>query len=252
MGCGEKDHDQLPSVEEIRTSHTRRAVVQPNWCLIIFALGVVVVIALAVGLSLGLTEARREESSVPSRYNEVVEWLNQNDISAQSDLEYARNGTMTSGTASDAPDQARAAKWIADEDPLRLPLPVDGKSTTKFVQRYVLALLYMSLGGEGWGLRMNWMSGEDACLWYSEFVNFITRETFQFGAVCDDSGSISALNFPTLGLKGTIPSELAHLVSRCKYSCIATSTMDKSTHPLMKDQAELSGVAFKHHKWHNP
>lgn len=78
--------------------------------------------------------------------------------------------------------QHKAARWIADEDPRQLD--VDDPS---FEQRYAMAVLYFSLGGDNWNSKDGWLSEKSECKW--EFVN---------GPGCLDgciNGKICALRF---------------------------------------------------------
>ena len=69
--------------------------------------------------------------------------------------------------------QYLAARWIATIDKHQLDIPkVDG-STSKdeypFVQRYSLAVLFLSIGGLNWRFPLNFLSGTHECAWFSLF-----------------------------------------------------------------------------------
>lgn len=56
--------------------------------------------------------------------------------------------------------QHRAARWIADEDPMNLDMNDPG-----FEQRYAMAVFYYSLDGDNWNSKDGWLSGQSECDW---------------------------------------------------------------------------------------
>ena len=60
--------------------------------------------------------------------------------------------------------QYKAAKWIADDDPMQLDINDPG-----FEQRYAMAAFYYSLDGDNWNSKDGWLSGKSECDW--EYVN---------------------------------------------------------------------------------
>ena len=69
--------------------------------------------------------------------------------------------------------QYLAARWIATIDSHQLNIPkVDG-STSKdeypFLQRYSLAVLFLSIGGLRWKFNLNFLSGTHECAWFQVF-----------------------------------------------------------------------------------
>jgi hypothetical protein len=96
--------------------------------------------------------------------------------------------------------QHKAARWIADEDPMQLDINDPG-----FEQRYAMAVFYYSLDGDNWNSKDGWLSGQSECDW--EFVT---------GPGCVDgciNGKVCALKMDGwLGSqKGTLPEELGVL-----------------------------------------
>lgn len=85
-----------------------------------------------------------------------------------------------------------ALQWIASQDGKRL---CPGDET--LFQRYILALLFFHMGGEGWLLKnLEYMNPNSECEW--------------FGVVCEN-GYVIELNFQEINLTGEIPSEIGSL-----------------------------------------
>lgn len=57
--------------------------------------------------------------------------------------------------------QAKAYLWMLNDDPAQ----VDPCSYSKILQRYILATLYFSSGGEEWNAANGWLTGEAECNW---------------------------------------------------------------------------------------
>jgi hypothetical protein len=128
--------------------------------------------------------------------------------------------------------QFKAFNWISNVDGMILcPQDVGGgddsaspenvMSNTLLLQRYILALFYISLSGDSWTLcsasssndggittsgnsdcpssEARWLSESSECLWY--------------GIQCDVNGLVTNLDLPRNGLDGVLPVELFSLES---------------------------------------
>jgi hypothetical protein len=104
--------------------------------------------------------------------------------------------------------QYKAVEWIATKDPEQLPIPAYGAggggggddnsfgSTTvnpnnsdnhfHFVQRYVLAVLYFALDGEGWNNDLHFTSNLHECSWFEREVDR-DGEAYAMGVTCDSN-----------------------------------------------------------------
>ncbi len=159
--------DQLPSVEDIKTSISSSVakclLTKASW-VPIFLLTLTV-----IGLSIGLTERKSESKTlakpsppVPaptpplqtptlfptplvSRLDDAIHFLVTNEISNSHDL--ATNGTP----------QRKAVYFMADQDPLHLPLSMSGQ---QFVQRYAVVVIYFALHGRRWPKGLGWLTGD--------------------------------------------------------------------------------------------
>ena len=69
-----------------------------------------------------------------------------------------------------------------------------------FIQRFALATLYYSSGGEQWTSSSGWMTEASECEWYSSSTSS--------QSICDADGRLLELNLSNNNLAGTIPPEL--------------------------------------------
>ena len=106
-----------------------------------------------------------------------------------------------------------AANWIALQDQLQYSIPDAAVTDTKLIQRYVLAVFYFSTGGpEQWDHSAGFTSNLDECAWNDviEMPKYIVGE-LAVGASCDGQLRVNSLFVPNNQLKGSLPTELAHL-----------------------------------------
>jgi len=117
--------------------------------------------------------------------------------------------------------QYLAAQWMAHGDAMKLPVPVAENPT--FEDRYVMAVLYFSLGGPQWENQVGFLSEGHICTWFQEFTVMNKEQdeehTFLFGLHgCEQSGESEitdpdnyyprTLSLSSNGLVGTIPHEM--------------------------------------------
>ena len=117
----------------------------------------------------------------------VVEYLGEHDISDYPAL--VREGSF----------QNQAAKWMAHGDPHSISIPrgaPDSKAGYGFLQRYVLALLYIQMDGPNWKYDVNFLKAESTCDWSSWIVR--KSDTLPMGAICNKDDFVSELVFGTL------------------------------------------------------
>ncbi|KAL3815756.1 hypothetical protein ACHAXA_008806 [Cyclostephanos tholiformis] len=164
----------------------------------------------------------------------------------QAGLEGGSGGTMAFMMDGTISPQYRAAVWLAQYDGLRLDVPWgddddgsgggSGSSGVEyaFLQRYALAVLFLSLGGlsSPWVHGLNFMREWHECGWSDNFWIEGSMETATFGIQCDgdpdyeyDGGGDGAVEYtmeddrivtgvflpPFNNLVGTLPPELRHL-----------------------------------------
>ena len=85
--------------------------------------------------------------------------------------------------------------WWLDDLDSKTPA---GQQTTFNVQRYILALLYLSNGGDEWLNNDQWMTKAHECEWYGVFCNVY-------------DGMVDKLDLSKNNLKGYMPPELGEL-----------------------------------------
>lgn len=209
------DHgSSLPSPEEVRMNSPRAHSSVSIFPLILLA--TLVILALVLGLSLGLTKNQRhgspsiESSSGVTRnsnINQVIEFLTTTGISSSESL---------SNTAS---NQYHAAEWLAQLDERNLPVPSPLTLGTaegyRFGARYILALLWYALGGSTWDVQIGFLLELDACLWNSlvPYGTATGTQLFRTGVYCDNNAFPMLLILESNNLKGTLPTEIAMLTT---------------------------------------
>lgn len=84
----------------------------------------------------------------------------------------------------------KALAWLL-EDKKCLP-------EAKLIQRFAMAVFYLSTNGDSWAGRTHWMSEIDECQWY--------------GITCDDTGFITTINLSKCRNPFLIPFKIIHKV----------------------------------------
>jgi len=88
--------------------------------------------------------------------------------------------------------QNLAMKWIMDDDKQH-----SNVGSPHFAQRYVIAVIYFSIGGEGW-INSFWLSPQQ-------------NECDIPGVQCNSVGRITKIEFTNQGMAGNLPAEIEHL-----------------------------------------
>lgn len=151
----------------------------------------------------------------------TIEWLAEHDVS-----------DIKSLTKEGSP-QFKAARWISDKDEMNEEIPVlqdiDANymqfnasaaeqhrahqlhtKYERFLQRYVLAVYYFSLGGPHWNEELGFLSGNHECAWFqAETAN--DGAQYAVGVTCNDKLLVQDLFMPGNNLVGTIPTEIQYL-----------------------------------------
>lgn len=161
---------------------------------------VLVVVAIILGIALGVTQNAVAQSSTPAlpttpsndggtpptppvprkaSLDAVINYLNEAGVSSVTDM--TKNGTP----------QNAAAVWLADTDPLNLGIPEDGPSDGgyMYVVRYVLAVVYHSMNGTQWKNQFKFLTGRDVCTWNDivEVTRNGVKDTEPGGVYCDST-----------------------------------------------------------------
>lgn len=123
------------------------------------------------------------EPGFVSRVPAAVQLLSEAGVSTKSALE--RDGSP----------QQRAVWFVADQD----PAPIALGDADAFVERYVLTVLFYSMGGEkDWTNSLNFLSEAPTCRWYINGFAADKKTARKYGASCNDAGRIANIHFRKL------------------------------------------------------
>jgi len=117
--------------------------------------------------------------------------------------------------------QAKALNWIANEDKFKIAIPAfpEGSngtpySETRFAERWALAVLYYSTGGDDWKYKLNFLEPIDHCDWSNKFVDPTGTVVQQGVTECQqfapnfDGEKVSRIEMSNNNLNGIIPKEI--------------------------------------------
>ncbi|KAL3924431.1 MAG: hypothetical protein SGILL_001053, partial [Bacillariaceae sp.] len=227
----------LPSPDELKVTHSHRkssmtisnSAVCFRYPKIFFVVTLVVLFAVAVGLSVALTaETRQERQQITfhggdDRLDHIVEFLVVNGVSDAKAFE-----TTTS-------PQYQAADWIAHDDLLMLGIPKVKPSESDvsyaFVERYTMVLLYYATTGKSWRYDMSFLSDKPTCDWFQVFAPPVG----QLGVLCNRKTSrIVGFSFISNNLEGSIPKELSQLTSMTYMESIGNPITGKIPNDLQR------------------
>lgn len=185
-------HNQLPSVEQYKSNSEVKSNTIPRMAILI-----VFSIATAIALTItGIVVAKKNKSetdsaSTPSgRTKRIEEFLFTNQISTLAQLRELGS------------PHHLATVFVADGDMLQLEYPTTQASAKRFVERYILALLYYHFNGPEWTFKLKFLSGLDHCNWNDEFDTSDGR-TVRQGVICNEEGYVEGLNLAWNNLRGT-------------------------------------------------
>jgi Leucine-rich repeat (LRR) protein len=215
-------HDQLRSVKEVKTSQSyiptaqllakncnRRIklylIISGVFAAAIIAIVVVIVVA-TTRMSSNKSGSSRTTTTTNAnrfdRFDKVVNFLYENRISSLPALKI--QGSV----------EHYAALFMAELDAYQLePTPANKR---RFVERYVLVLLYYQTNGNAWKNHYKFLSGRDHCEWTETITN--PAGTFIKGIECNDEGYVIGIDLSNNNLISvqhprSIPAEIIHLLS---------------------------------------
>jgi hypothetical protein len=142
----------------------------------------VVLLALILGLSLGLTGSNNSSKATTApearkaSFDAAVSYFESNNVSSVADM---RNN---------ASPQSKALAWLTGLDDRNLPVPTGHSISTPvgyhYLTRYVLAVLYFAMNGANWYIKSSWLSGDDFCSWNSVVRG--SNTDLYIGTTCDN------------------------------------------------------------------
>jgi hypothetical protein len=159
-----------------------------------------VIIASTIGLAVGVSNNQDASSSQSqsSSSGSGSDAMAQRESSFEQVVTYMANSGVSTFTALSSPGtpQNRAAHWMAEMDKADIAVPELAVTTLagyKYMSRYILAVFYLSMGGQNWNFQANFMTIESICQWNQ--VLFDGDKFYRQGVLCDTStGLIFALD----------------------------------------------------------
>jgi hypothetical protein len=173
-------HDQLPSMDEYKadmgtpvTSGSRGTAIS---CIFLLVIGISTFSA-AIFTSIRNTE-RQAAMEFHDKTEAVVQFLLKHEVALEPELRM------------NASPQRRAAQFIADGDAYRMAYTEE--NAARFIDRYVVAVLWYQFGGHDWTYQFNFMSASDVCDWYTRFTT-ANGDTIREGVLCDANGRVQKI-----------------------------------------------------------
>ena len=211
--------DQLPALEEYKasmdaanasSSSSSRTI--RRWPLIIFV-SLVVIALTGVFIAIGVTVTANKRNGevhiedLMDRKFRLAKVSNKIVSSSWS----KREDLIHPGTP-----QYSAVNWIVTTDPKGID-----HTDEELRDRYILAVLYMSLEGQQWDQDVDFMSKKHVCEWFDVWVHDKDNSNpknpdalrTRVGVTCNDQQQVTSIFLPFLGLEGKIPSEIGFLDS---------------------------------------
>ncbi|KAL3941711.1 MAG: hypothetical protein SGARI_000509 [Bacillariaceae sp.] len=226
-------HDQLPSVEEVKAHAEFQSVSTGNKkrkiCYI--AAGVTVLAALIAIISVGVSKNNKSSNQgveLTGRFNDVVTFLFENEISTLPALKERKS------------PQRLAAAFVADGDLYQGSMT--GSEGIRFVERYLLALIYYNFDGPEWTNNYNFLSSRNHCEWTQTVER--PAGTFIKGVECDSTGRVIGLDLSNNNLSGYhIPEEIKHFGKLQKLH-LHRNNLGGALPYYMKDMKSLTSIAL--------
>jgi Leucine-rich repeat (LRR) protein len=171
-------HDQLPSVEEAKASLPHQVIsTKRRNVLCYFVAGITTLILVITMIAVAVDKNDSNNKNTPTsteltgRFEQVAQYLVDNGIA-----------TLPSMKEQKSP-QRLAALFVADADLYQADM--DNPTTElRFIERYVLALIYFEMNGPDWYNNYKFLSARDYCDW-SETITTPSGRTFIKGVECD-------------------------------------------------------------------
>lgn len=208
-------HDQLPSVEEYKTSQqvgqsrTGNATLFIRVAIMISVASILIAVGVVIGRDSEPIQNNDTAASMPFIPDHPEPVPENNEQGRQQDVAtflvnmgWASRGDIeTIGSP-----QRKAAQWLADEDPMKLTIEV----SAKFMNRYVMSTIYFALAGETWSYNLHFLSEAEVCDWNTRLDTGKYVEV-EVGISCRDGETIEEIFLPNMGLQGKLPPELGLL-----------------------------------------
>lgn len=204
-------HDQLPSVEEVKASNaylpTARLIAQGHRrkLYLVIAAAALGAMVLSVSITVGVFKRQNKNDHLDSvmrtsRYEEVANYIFESGVS---DLPSLRlNGTP----------ESFACAFMANGDSYNTVITnIDEHGRRKFMERYVLALIYYHSNGQSWENGYDFLRPIDHCQWHLQYST--PQGRFLKGVQCNKDGFVVDIDLSNnnLVLAG-IPYEIEYFI----------------------------------------
>jgi hypothetical protein len=175
-------HDQLPPVDACKinmdapaTSGRRCTGIS---CIFLVVVGISNFLAIIFLSIRNSSENQVAMMEFHDKTEEVVQFLLKHKVAPEPELRM------------NASPQRRAAQFIADGDAYRMAYTEE--NAARFIDRYVLTVLWYQFGGHDWIYQLNFMSASDVCEWHTRFTT-VNGDTIREGVLCDENGRVKKL-----------------------------------------------------------
>ena len=197
---GDNLHDQLPSVEEIRMSAASagRVVVSQNKGgsrpVVMIIVAAVMICALILGLSVGLSGNDKNQEatgSTTSTFTNDDEPMVQQGDRLEMTIAFLSGISEPSEFSDLYTPRRRAARWMAEEDPMQMLIPSDLEEGREFIERYIAVLIYFSMNGPLWDVQLDFLTDKHICEWQATYPAGDGGASRKVGIGCDGDFLVS-------------------------------------------------------------
>ncbi|KAG7349626.1 RHS repeat-associated core domain containing protein [Nitzschia inconspicua] len=241
-GSSRRFYDEISLVEEpaIRP-HDPKRFRRRMMCRLVTITTVVAILVLFCVFALDATRDRNSHGNGkpakgdPARLEATITFLFEKEISTARAL------------YDESSPQYQAARWLAMEDPEQLAVPFTDNNPEgglrntipfRFIQRYVLAVLYYALQGDDWVQPHKFVSDAHECSWFESIVQG-DGVTYAMGVTCDETMHVRNLFLPNNNLVGVLPPEIQHL-SKLDFLDLHNNTLTGSIPTELKSLSLLN------------
>lgn len=163
----EQNQHSLPTADELKAQATSNPLCSPA---LGFFLVFVLLAAAVVGLSVGLTVDKRNNSYGGQSSGSPL--FDKRTLSIE---KYLLQHKVSTGEAFQDPKspQARALNFMANADKMKMKVPrgdLKSKEGYRFITRYIMALFYYATNGARWNYDLLFLSDHDTCDWFEVFA----------------------------------------------------------------------------------
>lgn len=222
------EHDQLPSVEEVKASHAvrgRTTISKKHYIIGAIVFLVFVISASILGVVVEKRKLNAKVQTELEREEDILVFVS----------EYSNPTALVDRSS----PQYQAAHWLAFEDTKLLPLK--GK---RFLQRYALMVLYFATSGDQWLYDLNFSNAErDECHWNHSFRQ-LGGSSIVLGVGCNDDDQVTSIAIDAMGLAGILPPELS-LLTHLQHLSLDNNSLEGALPVSLHTMTQLESLELK-------